>query len=130
MMTYKHVNPYVRAGIVPLERVLPYLGGFRRWYCGHNVRMDSDRLMLFRRMKEHLFCVACKIKGVYFAVERHSNTHTYHLNLYAIDANGRHMLMTKDHILARSKNGKNHQSNYQVMCAKCNCKKGAKYARY
>ena len=129
-MTYNHTNPYIRAGIVPLERVLPYLRGFKRWYAGYQVNMSSDRLVLFKRMEKHLFCVACGIRGIYFAVERHKNTHTYHLNFYAIDHSGRHMFMTKDHIRARARRGKNHQSNYQLMCIKCNCEKGVEYARY
>ena len=34
------------------------------------------------------------------------------------------MMMTKDHILPRSKGGANRLENYQPMCSKCNCKKG------
>lgn len=35
-------------------------------------------------------------------------------------------LMTIDHIIPKSKGGKNHIDNYQIMCASCNSKKGNK----
>ena len=42
--------------------------------------------------------------------------------------------MTKDHILPKSRGGKNHISNMQTMCCRCNSKKGDKtpeqYALY
>jgi len=41
-----------------------------------------------------------------------------------VDAQGREVLMTHDHIVPRSKGGKNHISNVQTMCAPCNSKKG------
>ena len=47
----------------------------------------------------------------------------YHFNLYAINDSGDEVLMTKDHIIPKSKGGKNHLSNYQPMCCYCNCKK-------
>lgn len=50
----------------------------------------------------------------------------YHLNLYAIDGNGKEVLMTKDHIFPHNKGGKNNISNYQTMCVKCNVAKGSR----
>jgi hypothetical protein len=58
-------------------------------------------------------------------MERDSGSPTYHLNLYALDSDGREILMTHDHILARADGGKNHLSNTQTMCAPCNFKKGS-----
>lgn len=49
---------------------------------------------------------------------------SYHLNLYAVDENGKEILMTKDHIIPKSKGGKDHISNYQTMCVRCNMTKG------
>jgi 5-methylcytosine-specific restriction endonuclease McrA len=122
----KYSKHYIRAGKIPLERVLPYVGGYHRWYCGHQVNMSSGRLVLFKRKAKNLRCAKCKTDASFFAVERHKNTHTYHLNLYALQRDGSEMLMTKDHIIPICKNGKNKQRNYQVMCARCNCKKGDK----
>ena len=46
------------------------------------------------------------------------------MNLYAIDENGKEVLMTKDHILPKSKGGKDEIDNYQTMCIRCNEAKG------
>ena len=35
--------------------------------------------------------------------------------------------MTKDHIIPKSKGGKNELSNYQTMCTYCNNEKADKY---
>ena len=51
---------------------------------------------------------------------------SYHLNLIALNANGDKVLMTKDHIVAKAKGGKNTLDNYQPMCIKCNMKKADK----
>ena len=37
-----------------------------------------------------------------------------------VNENNEEILFTKDHITPRSKGGKNHISNYQTMCSKCN----------
>ena len=125
-MISKHALHYIRAGKIPLERVLPYIGKhMARWYCGHKVNLSSLRLMLFKNKSEELFCVKCGIKAKYFAVERTWDTEKYHLNLYGNDEHGYDMLITKDHIIPRSKKGPNHLSNLQVMCADCNWKKGS-----
>ena len=71
-------------------------------------------------------CAVCGIKGKYFAKEKFADQSTYHLNLYAVDDNGEEILMTKDHILPRSKGGIDDISNYQTMCKLCNEAKGNK----
>ena len=45
-----------------------------------------------------------------------------HFNLYA-ELDGYIVLMTKDHIVPRSKGGKNMLENYQTMCCLCNSAK-------
>lgn len=40
-----------------------------------------------------------------------------------IDDNDNEVLMTKDHIIPKSKGGKNNLSNYQPMCCICNKQK-------
>lgn len=70
-------------------------------------------------------CVKCKIEGQYFVKERTKGSkNSFHLNLYAIDKNGNEILMTKDHIIPKSKGGKNYIDNYQTMCIVCNNEKG------
>jgi 5-methylcytosine-specific restriction endonuclease McrA len=46
-----------------------------------------------------------------------------HFNLYA-EEDGKFRLMTKDHIIPKSKGGANHLDNLQTMCDRCNHRKG------
>lgn len=64
-------------------------------------------------------CTECDNIGTYLAlgVDRMGNKH---LDLYC--ENG--VPMTIDHIIPKSKGGKNHIDNYQPMCIICNQKKG------
>lgn len=116
--------PYERKGIVKIEEVLPFLhcitGEATRKYLGEEVRMGSQRYRLFNK---NLTCVTCGLTGAYFALERSGNVEKYHLNLYAVNEDGNEVLMTKDHIIPRSKGGRNILKNYQTMCTKCNSKK-------
>lgn len=52
------------------------------------------------------------------------NQKAFHFNLYANAPKGGTVLMTKDHIVPRSKGGRDCMANYQPMCVKCNNKKG------
>lgn len=77
-----------------------------------NAKVDFDRdLIKGNSQRYQTFftkgckCVVCGIEGKYFAKERHLYDKTYHLNLYAVDDNGDEILMTKDHIIPRSKGG-------------------------
>lgn len=94
----------------------------RRMFDGHPVKLTSSRLRLFALKGTK--CVTCGLVGSFFVKEKCNNDYSYHLNLYAIDANGKEVLMTKDHILPRSLGGKNHIDNYQTMCTICNNAKG------
>ena len=78
----------------------------------------SQRIMVFAKS---MACVCCERIGVGFRLERHTPHQSPHLNLYAAD----NVLMTKDHIVPKSKGGRNHMSNYQTMCAECNDRKGS-----
>lgn len=83
--------------------------------------LKSQRLELF--FKKGLKCVHCGIEGAYFSAEKalYGQDKNPHLNLYSAEG----ILMTKDHIVSKSKGGKNHLSNYQTMCGPCNWNKGS-----
>lgn len=87
------------------------------------IPMGSHRYQLFA--EKGTTCIKCGVEGKYFAVERgvFSSTEKYHLNLYGIGKNGIEIMLTKDHILPRSRGGKNMIDNYQTLCFECNNRK-------
>ena len=73
----------------------------------------------------------CGATGAYFKMERspgppHILYSEWHLNLYAIDKNGKEVLMTKDHRYPRSKGGPDTLDNLDPMCTVCNSRKADK----
>ena len=93
-------------------------------FDGDLIKSNSQRYQTF--FTKGCKCVICGIEGKYFAKEKFADQSTYHLNLYAVDDNGDEILMTKDHIIPRSKGGIDDISNYQTMCKLCNEAKGNK----
>lgn len=145
-MKYKKISEaYKSIGTFKPEEVLPFvvLGktlsklrkkhikpGSNEWkvvcqreYNGHMVNMSSLRYRVF--VSKGLECTRCGIKGQFFSLERAKKDETdkYHFNLYAIDEEGNPILMTKDHIIPKSKGGGNGLENLQTMCVRCNNKK-------
>jgi hypothetical protein len=118
-------------------------------YNVFKVKVSSDRLECFKRNHK---CVSCKCIGSVFLLQSHivGSSHSVnclidncewcairqnrnqspgmmaapHLNMYHVGARGGLVLMTKDHIIPRSKGGSDHIDNLQTMCSKCNSKKG------
>ena len=89
---------------------------------GDKIKGNSQRFQTF--FTKGLKCACCGIEGKYFGKEKDFNAARYHLNLYALDESGNVVLMTKDHIVPRSKGGASELYNYQTMCVKCNIAKG------
>jgi hypothetical protein len=104
------------------EEVLPYITdeeSRREYTVGEqvfNVRMNSDRYFVFR---ENLCCVACGLRGTRMMLDMNPRDNSPHFNLYA-EENGRLVLMTKDHVLAKSKGGADKSHNFQTQCIICN----------
>lgn len=90
---------------------------------GDKIKGNSQRFQTF--FTKDLKCACCGIEGKYFGKEKDFNAARYHLNLYALDESGNEVLMTKDHIVPRSKGGASELYNYQTMCVKCNIAKGS-----
>ena len=80
------------------------------------IKTTSERYIVFQ---ESLVCYKCGIVGKYFAIEKTPESEHYHLNLYGINDN-EEVLFTKDHLMPKSKGGKNHISNYKTCCEICN----------
>lgn len=89
---------------------------------GVKVKLSSLRLITFATYGTE--CADCGIQASHFAFERHPVDENYHLNLWAMCDDGTEVLMTHDHILARSLGGADNISNTQPMCMICNCGKG------
>jgi len=85
---------------------------------GELVNCNSDRYKCF--FTHGMTCVECGVVGTIWALERVHTTKRYHLNLYGITADGKEVLMTKDHIMPKKFGGKDHLDNYQTMCIVCN----------
>lgn len=124
-----HNKTYYRLKKLSLDEVIPNISDDRKnkptmqVTDKESVKVFSVRLNTF---KKGTVCVRCGIKGTHFWAERqhHGNTLKFHLNMYGTNTNGHEVLMTKDHILPKSKGGKNSLDNMQTMCIVCNQYKG------
>lgn len=73
------------------------------------INFDGDPLkatsLRYKVFHNSLKCCICGIEGKYFAKERSlpAVSDKFHLNLYALDEKGNEVLMTKDHIIPKSK---------------------------
>lgn len=90
------------------------------------ISMGSHRYQLFA--KKGVKCVNCGAEASYFAVERYEGnaSNKFHLNLYGKRRNGDEFMLTKDHVMPKSRGGPSRIENYQVMCKACNNKKSDK----
>ena len=128
------VEPLIRKAIYKTDRILPHIlasyngkGPGRIDLNNDSVSVSSVRLHMFAI--KGIVCVGwkkkCRVKGSFFAKEKQNGSEKYwHLNLYALKKDGTEMLMTRDHIIPKSKGGGNGISNSQPMCFECNNKKG------
>jgi len=94
---------------------------------GDLINMASDRYKTFKTSGTN--CVYCGLEGKFFRKEKafSQDTESWHLNLYGYDEDGKEVMLTKDHIVPKSKGGKNNISNYQTLCYKCNREKKDSY---
>lgn len=68
-------------------------------------------------------CVRCGLQGSLWALERHHPNEPYHVNLYGLGKKNKEVMLTRDHIIPKSKGGTTDALNCQVLCSKCNTKK-------
>lgn len=81
------------------------------------VSIASNRLLTYTK---GITCVHCGKEAHFFAVERQGKQGNFHLNLYHIGPNGKELMMTSDHIVAKANCGGNELANRQPMCLTCN----------
>lgn len=116
----------ISLGEFKIDDVMPYItkeNTKREYECSGRkfpVKMNSQRYFIFR---ECMGCVACGLPGTRIFLEWYSADEVPHFNLYG-EEDGKLVLMTKDHIQAKSCGGEDRHSNYQTMCSVCNNLKG------
>ena len=98
----------------PLGRVL--IQGYPIW-------TDTDR---YESLYVHgCKCAKCGLEASFAAIEKEtSSKDKFHINVYGTrKSDGKHIVLTKDHIYPRSMGGLDIMENYQTLCASCNCNK-------
>lgn len=123
------MSQYERLKIYSIDEVLRHTEFTGRKveheFDGHLIKMNSLRYQTFA--KKGVQCVRCGLVGTYFAMEKskYQEGTRYHFNLYGIDDQGNEVMLTKDHILPRSRGGSNNvEKNLQTLCTRCNMEKG------
>lgn len=88
-----------------------------------NVSISSLRMLTYTKGTS---CVTCNKEAHFFMLERMRNDKSKgHLNLYHRREDGSLVMMTSDHIIAKSRGGSDHHlDNRQPMCCYCNFRKG------
>ena len=104
------------------EEILLFVGSGSKEYTDNKgvvwkIKMGSARYKVFNKNKS---CVVCGLTGTVMLLEKHHSSKTPHFNLYAIDDKDDMVLMTKDHVVPKSKGGSDCLDNYQTMCFVCN----------
>ena len=103
----------ITLGVVPLDDVLCLiaLGASRAPVLATKGKSWIVKICESQRIKvfgNSIRCVSCERVGDHFKLQRHRDNIGPHLNLFAADG----VLMTKDHIVPKSKGGKDHMSNW------------------
>ena len=134
------MGQYIRHATTTIEEVVSkvrFYWGARRarteLESGYEVGVASLRLKTFAvasTSKKGIHCKACGLRAEYFAVESFTGSalSSYHVNLYARKDNNE-VLFTQDHVLPKSRGGKDSLDNSQVMCQPCNSRKGSRSDR-
>lgn len=113
--------------IYPASKIFPFIDKGNRYklLAGYSVRINSSALRMFKKSPK---CKHCGVEGNTFVLLRDKKTQTSrpHLAFFHKQKNGTLLLMTKDHVLPKSKGGENRQENIQTLCQICNGAKGNK----
>ena len=122
---YTHIKSYCPDDILKLvgsknEFIEVVIDGIK-----NQVHLTSLSLQCLKRSR---ICIKCGLEGTIMNLDMFgpgSDKEGYYFHLYAV-FEGELRLMTKDHIVPKSKGGTNHLGNLQTMCDECNNKKSNK----
>ena len=114
----------IRKEKYPVDMIINLINSKQRRIIldGDEIRVKGIRMKSFA--VNGVKCVTCGLTGVFFVKEKLPNDNSFHLNLYALDKDGKEVLMTRDHIHPKSRGGPETLENMQTMCTRCNGKKG------
>lgn len=123
------VSDFAPEDVLPFIVLKPRKGDEKdRVYAGYRVAMDSLRYHCFAAS---LACERCGIVGDVMRLEYNDTDKTRpadraHFNLYAVGAgpDGEDVLLTKDHIVPKSKGGQDTLKNLRTYCGPCNWERG------
>jgi len=89
-------------------------------YSKKDYQDSKTRIKIIKQLidRDGCKCQECKKEPTYFAMGK-DNAGYWHLDLYSKE-DGEHYMYTIDHIHPKSKGGKNHIDNYQLLCKICN----------
>ena len=89
-------------------------------YNKRDFKGSKSRIKIIKQLIERdgCKCMSCGEKPTYFALGK-DNGGYWHLDLYS-NMDNEHYMYTIDHIYPKSKGGKNHIDNYQLLCKVCN----------
>lgn len=109
------------------EEVMEMIDTGEQVLHGYRVKTHSLRYKTFRKSR---CCVACGLEGSFFALHKSDcpsePEDRAHLQFWAALPDGNLRLMTKDHIIPKSRGGGDHLKNMQTMCSRCNTEKGSR----
>lgn len=91
-----------------------------------NKQYIKDRKILKLLEKQNYQCKFCSIIALELIILYDKNSSKIDFIVNALNSNGEERKMTIDHIVPKSKGGKNHSNNCQILCYQCNQKKGNK----
>jgi 5-methylcytosine-specific restriction endonuclease McrA len=89
---------------------------------GFKVKVSNLRLRTFARPGGTV-CASCGLEGKWFVVEVRGKDSNAGLQLYGLNAKGESIRLTLDHVIARSRGGRNRLDNTQTLCEPCNALK-------
>jgi len=83
----------------------------------YKIKLRKSRYKIFADNPD---CISCGLKGSLMILEKQKSDLNPHFNLYAVDAKGNEVLMTRDHITPKSCGGSDSITNLQTLCSFCN----------
>ena len=128
------MTQYNRHAVVSIDEVIRAVinqwvnldPGKAKMSTGHRIGVTSLRMKTFGRaaILGNMCCVGCGLEPKFFSIESFARGKEQppHANMYG-QIDGKDILFTHDHILARSLGGADNLKNSQVMCSPCNSKK-------